>query len=361
MAARQTAVTLLAALAIACAGCLPQQPSRASGVSERNIEMEDMESFARQRLHHAGETFINPFASEPVHRRSLGQILRWKLFSGNPYRKEYERERVVPVKIDWSRVSFSHSTSVTWIAHASVLVAENGSRVLVDPVLFGLFWPVRDFSPLVFDEADLPDIEAVLVTHGHYDHLDIPSLKALAPRTGLFVVPLGYADLLRRNGIDRVRELDWYDTVRTAGFEVTFLPANHWTMRNIVEGPNRALWGSYLVKTAAGKTIYISGDTAYFEGFASIGARERIDLAVINLGAYEPRWFMKRSHLDPEEAVKAFQDLRAQLLLAVHWGTFRLGDEPVFKPRDDIEREMGRAGLADRLVRLEHGGMLVLE
>jgi L-ascorbate metabolism protein UlaG (beta-lactamase superfamily) len=126
-------------------------------------------------------------------------------------------------------------------------------------------------------------------------------------------------------------------------------------MRNPLTGPNTALWGGYLVKTASGKTIYISGDTAYFDRFREIGAMGPIDLAVINLGAYEPRWFMKKSHMNPGETVRAFQELGARKLLVVHWGTFRLGDEPVFQPLLDIRKEMASAGLSESLVELGHG------
>ena len=125
-------------------------------------------------------------------------------------------------------------------------------------------------------------------------------------------------------------------------------------------GPNTALWGGYLVRTAGGTTIYHSGDTAYFDGFADIGREADIDLAIINLGAYAPRWFMRQSHIDPAQTVAAFRQLRAKRLLVVHWGTFRLGDEPAYLPPDELAAEMQKAGLADRLVRLNPGETLRL-
>ncbi len=126
-------------------------------------------------------------------------------------------------------------------------------------------------------------------------------------------------------------------------------------MRNPLTGPNRSLWGSYIIKTAGGYTIYISGDSAYFDGFGEIGSDFNIDLAIINLGAYEPRWFMAPSHLNPEEAVMAFKSLKAKKLLIVHWGTFRLGDEPVHFPPMDIKRELKKQGMLNRLVDISHG------
>jgi len=122
-----------------------------------------------------------------------------------------------------------------------------------------------------------------------------------------------------------------------------------------VRGPNRSLWGSYLIRTAGGKTIYLSGDTGYFDGYADIGKEFDIDLAIFNLGAYEPRWFMAPSHMNPVETVQAFKELRAKKLMIVHWGSFQLGDEPVHFPPLDLKRELEKEGLLDRWVELSHG------
>jgi L-ascorbate metabolism protein UlaG (beta-lactamase superfamily) len=149
--------------------------------------------------------------------------------------------------------------------------------------------------------------------------------------------------------------LDWFDTFRAGDREIIFLPCNHWTMRSPLVGPNRALWGSYLIRTAAGPTIFVSGDTAYFDGFAELGRRFDIDLAIFNLGAYEPRWFMAPSHINPRETVQAFRELNANRLMVVHWGTFRLGDEPVHFPPGDIRKELQRQDLLDRWVDIRHG------
>jgi L-ascorbate metabolism protein UlaG (beta-lactamase superfamily) len=132
-------------------------------------------------------------------------------------------------------------------------------------------------------------------------------------------------------------------------------------MRNPIAGPNHSLWGSYLIHTASGYTIYLSGDTAYFDGFDQLGKEFDIDLAVFNLGAYEPRWFMAPSHINPAETVKAFKALKAGQLMIVHWGTFRLGDEPVHFPSIQIKQELEKEGLLDRLVDLKHGQTLFLD
>ncbi|HKI49127.1 MAG TPA: MBL fold metallo-hydrolase, partial [Desulfobacteria bacterium] len=130
---------------------------------------------------------------------------------------------------------------------------------------------------------------------------------------------------------------------------------------NPLTGPNKNLWGSYLIRTKTGPTIFISGDTAYFKGFKEIGKRYGIDLAILNVGAYEPRWFMKQSHMNPAEAVQAAKDLKAKKILIVHWGTFRLGDEPVHVPPEDVRRELQKVNMTDRLLNIKHGDTLYFE
>lgn len=315
---------------------------------------------ARNKIHHGPERFVNPFSTWDFNQRNFLDLLKWRFFSDNSFKHYYKDEQVIPVTIDWERIKNHNSLSVTYITHATVLIKEENSSIIVDPVLFGMFWPIKDFSPLMFKAEDMPKVDAVLITHGHYDHLDLKSLKLFNSHARFFC-PLGYGPLLKENGSQDIKELDWLDSTQVGNFEITFLPCNHWTMRNPFIGPNTALWGSYFIKTSAGRTIYISGDTAYFDRFKEIGDRYAIDLAIVNLGAYEPRWFMKNSHMNPEEVVRAFQELGAKKLLVVHWGTFRLGDEPVHYPPIDIKREMEKAGLLDRLVELQHGQTLSLE
>jgi L-ascorbate metabolism protein UlaG (beta-lactamase superfamily) len=315
---------------------------------------------AAKKTHHGQGRFINPFTPFEMRRRGFFEVLKWKLFSDNPFKQDYKNEHVVPVSIDWKDVISHHSLSITYLNHASVLIKEDNTSLLIDPVLFGMFWPIKDFSPITFSPDQMPTIDAVLITHGHYDHLDLPSLKPFNNRSRI-LCPLGYGSLIRDNGARHVQELDWLDSEKIGPFDVTFLPCNHWTMRNPVVGPNTALWGSYLIRSTSGRTIYISGDTAYFNRFGEIGQRYKIDLAVFNLGAYEPRWFMKQTHINPEETVRAFKELGAKKLMIVHWGTFRLGDEPVFQPPLDIKSEMDKAGLSDKLIELKHGQTFILE
>ncbi|MBW2102721.1 MAG: MBL fold metallo-hydrolase [Deltaproteobacteria bacterium] len=314
-----------------------------------------LRELADRKIHHGDGRFLNPFG-RTVHG-NLWRLLRWKFFSENRFKAHYPEEPVNHVTVDWEAVKRHRGLSVTFLKHASVLIRDRKRTILVDPVFFDLFWFIEDHTPLSFPIKAMPHPHHVLITHGHYDHLDVRSLKALKPETHI-ISPLGYDDVFTDAGLFRRTSLDWFDAFDEDGLCVTLLPANHWTMRNPFVGPNRALWGSYLVKTVCGPTIFISGDTAYFEGFREIGKTFHIDLAILCLGAYEPRWFMKGSHMNQKEAVRAFRELGAKKLMIVHWGTFRLGDEPVHFPPLDLARELEIQGIPDRRISLAHGGTI---
>jgi L-ascorbate metabolism protein UlaG (beta-lactamase superfamily) len=314
-----------------------------------------LRDLARQRIHHGEDQFVNPVGIGREGR--LWQVLSWKLFHKNEFRRDFGDEKVVPVEVDWESIRQHRGLSVTFLKHASLMIRDNGRCLLIDPVFNDIFWFIKDFSPL--QTAGMPAVDEILITHGHYDHLDMASLGSIPADTHV-ITPLGYNEEFNALKMSNRSQLDWYDSIRSGGAEITLLPCNHWTMRNPLTGPNRSLWGSYLIRTAAGLTIYISGDTAYFDGFSQIGSEYQIDLAIFNLGAYEPRWFMAPSHTNPAETVQAFRELNAKKLMIVHWGTFRLGDEPVHFPPRDIRSEMQKAGLLDRLVTFNHGQTLFL-
>lgn len=308
--------------------------------------------FVEQRRHHFEGGYCNPF--NPAQRRGLWPFLKWRFFSDNRYRSDYSREVVRPVNLNGGRLETISRPTITYISHASILIRDGGRSLLLDPVFSGLSAFLKDHTPLTNLPAELRRPDVVLVTHGHYDHLDNASLSLLDPGTAV-VAPLGYGAHFAKLGLHTHTALDWFDTCEVEGWRITCLPANHWTMRNPLIGPNRSLWSGFCVTTPGGYRIYLSGDTAFFDDFDQIGGNHTIDLAVFNLGAYEPRWFMRHSHLNPAECVTAFEKLGARWLMPIHWGTFRLGDEPIFLPPVELETQMAARGLAARLVVLQHG------
>jgi N-acyl-phosphatidylethanolamine-hydrolysing phospholipase D len=233
---------------------------------------------------------------------------------------------------------------VTWIGHASFLVQLPGINILTDPVFSERASPFRRVGPRRFLPPGLaldalPPIDVVLLSHDHYDHLDARSVARLRVRYGdalTWLTPLGYGRWFARRGVRRVVELDWWDEASVeprpgSAIRVTALPAQHWTRRGLRD-TRRRLWCSWAVATSSYAFMFC-GDSGYGPGFAEIGARHGpIDLALLPIGAYEPRWFMASSHMTPEEAARAAIDVGARAVVGSHWGTFRLTDEDPLEP-----------------------------
>ncbi len=317
-----------------------------------------LRDIARQKIHHSPDGFTNPLGPERHGR--FWKVMRWKLLHENRFKEELAGEPNTPVSIDWNPIRRHSGCAITFLKHASVMIKDEDRYLMVDPIFSDIFWFIKDFTPFEFDLNSIPAPDHILITHGHYDHLDKPTLESFDRQTHV-ITPLGYDEIFNDLDWSHRTQLDWFDTYRDGRCRITLLPCNHWTMRNPIKGPNRSLWGSYLIQTASGYTIYLSGDTAYFDGFEQLGEDFDIDLAVFNLGAYEPRWFMAPSHINPAETVQAFKALKAGQLMIVHWGTFRLGDEPVHFPPIQIKQELEKEGLLDRLVDLKHGQTMFLD
>jgi len=231
---------------------------------------------------------------------------------------------------------------VTFIGHATFLIQTAAGNILTDPVYSQraspLTWagPQRVRQPAVrFD--DLPPISTVLLSHNHYDHCDVRTLRMLAARFDPVVVtPLGNGSLVRSAGLRRVEELDWWEDAKTTALPITLTPAHHFSARGPFDR-NRALWGGFVLATGDSRILF-AGDSAYDDGFKAIRQRiGRIALALLPIGAYEPRWFMHAVHMNPAEAVQAHLDLDASQSVAMHFGTFQLTTEGIDEPARALE------------------------
>jgi L-ascorbate metabolism protein UlaG (beta-lactamase superfamily) len=237
---------------------------------------------------------------------------------------------------------------ITWLGHASFLVQLDGVSLLVDPALRpSIFGGLERNVPAAVPIEKLPPIDAVLVTHNHYDHLDLPTLEQVkAP----VVAGLGLERWFRDRHLFAT-ELGWWSATRVRGVKVTFVPAQHWSKRGLFD-TNRTLWGGFVIEGTTA-TVYHSGDTAWFDGFAEIGRRfPGIDVALLPIGAYDPVWFMESMHMNPEQALRAFAALGAKTFVAMHWGTFKLSDEALDEPPRRVEAERIRLGLPAERVRV---------
>ncbi len=262
----------------------------------------------------------------------------------------------------------AEQVAVTFINHATVLIQWRNQNILTDPVWstrvgpFSWAGPKRVRAPGVAFE-DLPRIDAVLISHNHYDHLDLPTLRKLEARDQpRFYVPLGDAHLLESEDFQSVTELDWWDRVRVnAEVELIFTPAQHNSGRGIFDA-RRSLWGSFLIQLGGEHRIYFAGDTAYSDHFREI--RRRLgapDLALLPIGAYAPRQQMRPYHMDPADAVQAQSDLAAPLSVALHFGTFQLTNETYTQPLTDLTAALRNAGQpAESFVYLGEGRTTVL-
>jgi L-ascorbate metabolism protein UlaG (beta-lactamase superfamily) len=304
--------------------------------------------------HFDGKRFFNPSAPQV---RGFLDLLRWKL-SSRPERSPRFVDDVTqtkpPAGVDRGELR------ITLINHATVLVQQSGSNILTDPVwskrASPLTWvgpPRRRIPGVRF--TDLPRIDTVLLSHNHYDHLDLAALRQLAERGhSQFVVPLGVGGLLRSQGIGPVSELDWGGSLRLGVTTIHCVPALHFSARAILDR-NRTLWCGYMIE-AADRFVYFAGDTAFGDHFARIRERFGVPrLALLPIGAYEPHWFMSPVHMSPDDAVRAHHILGAQTSIAIHHGTFQLTDESLDTPRQAL-----RECAPDSFLVLHNGRSLTL-
>ena len=316
-----------------------------------SVWLSRMKTYSGQASDHFdGERFFDPDGVPP---KSLGDILRWQFGRG--------RQRAAwpdwapspfsdrpPPRVDGGKVRFA------FVGHASWLIQTAGLNILVDPVWstrvspFSFAGPRRHNDPGI-DFAALPQIDVVLVSHGHYDHLDMTTLsrlaKTFAPRV---ITPLGNDVTMREaNSAIKAQAFDWHDRVELGNnIAVTLVPTRHWSARGLFDR-NKTLWASFVLETPSGK-LYIVCDSGYGDGkhFRRVAAAHGpLKLAILPIGAYEPRWFMRDQHMNPEDAVKALADCGAEQALAHHHGTFQLTDEAIDAPANALGEALDAAKL----------------
>jgi L-ascorbate metabolism protein UlaG (beta-lactamase superfamily) len=305
--------------------------------------------------HFDGKRFFNPDAPQA---RGFLDVLRWKLTS----RPEPSARFVSDVEESKPPSGVeSHELRVTLINHSTLLLQQAGSHILTDPIWSEQAGPLTSIGPRRRRKPgvrweDLPHIHTVLLSHNHYDHLDLATLRRLAERgQSQFIVPAGVARLLRSQNIGPVHELDWGESLPIARTTIHSVPALHFSARGVFDR-NRTLWCGYVIE-AADRIVYFAGDTAFGDHFARI--RERFGaprLALLPIGAYEPRWFMSSVHMGPEEAVRAHRILGAATSIAIHHGTFQLADEGLDTPK----KRLSECAPGDSFLTLDNGQSVTL-
>jgi len=327
-------------------------------------------SAGKPPAHHTAHGFRNLYPD--THRKGVGSALRYLL---GLYPKEIPAippDQVPPYKPDivapdlgLIRHPDPGRIQLTWIGHSSFLLQVNGLNILFDPVYseraspFSFAGPKRLAPPGVrFD--DLPPIDVVVISHNHFDHLDEPTIKRLGNKPHYFV-PLGLRTWFRHLGIDRVTELDWWQTAFVGQTVLCCVPALHWSGRAPFSY-NRTLWGGWVIETKKGR-IYFAGDSGYSPYYKEIGTRlGPFRLSLIPIGTYRPAWFFKPMHQDPAEAVQAHRDVGSAFSVGMHWGTFKTSAEPSGEPPIFLKKAMREAGLPeDRFVVMKFGQTLVLD
>ncbi|MGG1401570.1 MBL fold metallo-hydrolase [Bacillus salipaludis] len=244
----------------------------------------------------------------------------------------------------------NHSkTSFTWIGHSTFLIQMNGVNILTDPVWAKRMGFQKRLTEPGISLEDMPDIDIVVISHGHYDHLDFPTLKKLKGNPHYFV-PIGLGEIFFKKSFKRVKEMRWWESTEYLGLTLHFVPAQHWTRRTLSD-INTSHWGGWIFQLEQ-ESHYFVGDSGYFRGFKEIGGKFEIDTVLMPIGAYEPEWFMAVSHISPEDSVKAFMELNAKRFIPMHYGAYRLADDTGPEALERLLKEWEKRELPQEMLRV---------
>lgn len=326
------------------------------------VDLDRLASLRSEKRHHREGWFRNNYNTD---QHGVAAFLRWM----REKRGLWPTPRHFPVEHpdhEWLTGNRTAST-LTWIGHVTFLFQHAGLNVLTDPVFGERASPLsfagpRRYTPPALHVDQLPKIDIVLLSHNHYDHLDRDAVKRIANRGDgrtRWLVPLKMADWFRREGIENVTELDWWEEAEPVagrpGVRAWFVPAQHFSGRG-VNDRNATLWGGWVLEVD-GFRLYFAGDTGYGKDFSDIGSVfSGFDLSLIPIGAYDPQWFMSAVHVNPEDAVRIHRDVQSRRSIGMHWGTFILTDEPVDEPPHRLARALVEQGMDPQtFIVMRHG------
>ncbi|MEK3749957.1 MBL fold metallo-hydrolase [Paenibacillus sp. FSL E2-8871] len=298
--------------------------------------------------------------------KSLKEFRQWR---EERRRKKKDYSYVVPntpPRLSYLSENRLEST-ITWIGHSTFFLQYEGMNIITDPIWARRLGFEKRLGQPGIPLSEVPPIDLILISHSHYDHLHIASIRKLYRAGTTLVVPVGLKRKMLRKGFHNCVEMEWWQEIKLGKIKLSFVPTQHWTRRTPWD-TNTSHWGGYILEPAdsgnqkSSPNLYFAGDSGYFPGFKEIGSRYKIDIALMPIGAYEPEWFMTSQHVNPEEAIQAFLDVGAETMIPMHYGTFRLADDTAREALDRMENARVKHAISEERIRtLGYGETLVVQ